>query len=398
MPRLSRRARRQVPNPPSSDEDIDDDAFFAAWKEKQQKAEQLYAAKRAERFAAEQALFNQLCSDPDPTTAKRSLYACGSEFVTLDEIPTWAEVSSDEQERERLVKAAAGVPAVHQAPRFSFSNVLNSKISLFRGDITTLEVDAIVNAANQSLLGGGGIDGAIHDAAGMLLQAECAALGGCPTGSTKITHGYRLPAKYVLHTVGPIGGGDALLQGCYESLLDIVANSHTHHHSSQSDDTSPVNERRSAIRSVALCCVSTGIFSFPRVRATHIALRVVRRWLETHHTLVDRVIFCVFAESDLRVYETLLQSYFPLAVDCGLPSDAVCPDDIMFPFQRDVDGMQSQCREANTSPSSRSSAGLVATESPPRTSAPEPLLLASVTQPDAEAPVEGTQNSLDEMD
>jgi O-acetyl-ADP-ribose deacetylase (regulator of RNase III) len=137
---------------------------------------------------------------------------------------------------------------------------LNSKLCLYRGDITALEVDAIVNAANESLMGGGGIDGAIHSAAGPLLLDECRPLHGCETGDTKITAGYALPAKHILHTVGPMGRGDRQLRGCYRTCLELV--------------------EKHKLRTVAFCCVGTGIFGFPLVRATHIALSETRKWLE----------------------------------------------------------------------------------------------------------------------
>eukprot|EP01116_Phalansterium_solitarium_P018673 TRINITY_DN5037_c0_g1_i2.p1 TRINITY_DN5037_c0_g1~~TRINITY_DN5037_c0_g1_i2.p1 ORF type:complete len:638 (+),score=231.06 TRINITY_DN5037_c0_g1_i2:95-1915(+) len=170
---------------------------------------------------------------------------------------------------------------------------LNRKIVLWQGDITTLEVDAVVNAANRSLLGGGGIDGAIHSAAGDELYDECKRLRGCETGSTKITRGYRLPAKYVLHTVGPTNGSAEHLESCYKSILQLVD--------------------QHGIRSVALCGVATGIYGFPLVPASRIALQTVRDWLQTgdNRHKVDAIVFCTFLDKELRCYEQLLPHYFP---------------------------------------------------------------------------------------
>ena len=158
----------------------------------------------------------------------------------------------------------------------------------------SLSFAAVVNAANERLLGGGGIDGAIHHAAGRSLYLECKTLGGTPTGTTKLTRGYNLPAKYILHTVGPIGHGEELLAQSYRSVLEIVG---------ETDD----------IRTVALCGVSTGIFGFDLRVATNIALREVRHWLDVpgNSDKVDKVIFCTFLEREVRMYASLMPCYFP---------------------------------------------------------------------------------------
>ena len=164
-------------------------------------------------------------------------------------------------------------------------------IRLVRGDITRLSVDAIVNAANRSLLGGGGVDGAIHRAAGPGLVAECERLGGCRTGQAKITGGHRLPAAHVIHAVGPIWQGgdadeDALLASCYRVSLWIAI--------------------AYGLRSIAFPCISTGIYRFPRERAARIALHEVRAMAQTHPRTMPAVTFCCFLEEDHEIYSALL--------------------------------------------------------------------------------------------
>jgi O-acetyl-ADP-ribose deacetylase (regulator of RNase III) len=166
---------------------------------------------------------------------------------------------------------------------------LGGRIEIVQGDITTLAVDAIVNAANGSLLGGGGVDGAIHRAAGPGLREECSRLGGAETGEVEITGGHGLRARHVLHAVGPVwqGGGageDALLASCYRGAMALA--------------------RTHALRSVAFPAISTGAYGFPLERATRIALGEVRRALEEEAT-VRRVVFCCFSPRDVAAYEAL---------------------------------------------------------------------------------------------
>lgn len=161
---------------------------------------------------------------------------------------------------------------------------------VFVGDITSLKVDAIVNAANTTLLGGGGVDGAIHRAAGPELLAECRTLGGCTTGEAKITLGYRLPARHVIHTPGPVWSGGnqdepVLLAACYRNSLRLA--------------------QENGCRSVAFSCISTGVYGYPKAAAARVAVETVARF-QAEHPGVSEVTFCCFAEADARLYSELI--------------------------------------------------------------------------------------------
>lgn len=165
------------------------------------------------------------------------------------------------------------------------------RIKLHQGDITKLEVDAIVNAANKTLLGGGGVDGAIHRAAGKELLEACRTLNGCKTGDAKITQGYTLPAKFVIHTVGPVyyGGRNneaQKLASCYKKSLETAV--------------------KNGVKTIAFPNISTGVYGYPKYEAAEIAIREVTTFLKNTHK-IKQVIFCVFDDENFELYQKLLK-------------------------------------------------------------------------------------------
>lgn len=169
---------------------------------------------------------------------------------------------------------------------------MKERIKIIKGDITKVETEAIVNAANKTLLGGGGVDGAIHKAAGPQLLEECKQLNGCETGQAKITKGYNLPAKYVIHTVGPVWQGgqnheEEKLASCYRSALELAV--------------------KNQIKTIAFPSISTGAYGFPIEKAAPIALKEVKKFLEKHPE-IEQVVFVLFSDKDLKVYQNLYQS------------------------------------------------------------------------------------------
>lgn len=200
--------------------------------------------------------------------------------IELSEIPTLT-----------LLYKLNRIPVPEDAePAYTPNAAYNDKISVIRKDITTLAVDSIVNAANNTLLGGGGVDYAIHRAAGPRLVEECETLGGCDTGSAKITEGYNLPAKKVIHAVGPIywkpaaeGTAAELLAGCYRKSLELAV--------------------ENGLGSIAFSALSTGIYGYPSDDASQVALETVRKFLEEGKAdSMERIIFCNFAQKDEYAY------------------------------------------------------------------------------------------------
>lgn len=260
-----------------------------------------------------------------------------SEVITINDLASWPEYAEDLELTEDATSKGTADPNID----------LNKKIFLWQGDITKLHVDAIVNAANNSLLGGGGVDGAIHRTAGSKLVSECRTLNGCETGDAKLTAAYLLPSKYVIHTVGPVcrslyGGvseqNKAHLKSCYRTCLEkILAHNELNKPSkggpskddkddeeasktsASEDGTSSLSKKlqrvEPCIRSVAYPCISTGVYGYPQEAAAEVALKTVRDWLEQHPDELEAVIFCVFLDSDVRIYEKLLPVYFPLSDD-----------------------------------------------------------------------------------
>ncbi|KAH8853762.1 ADP-ribose glycohydrolase MACROD2 [Schistosoma japonicum] len=181
---------------------------------------------------------------------------------------------------------ALGVPRTS-----NLASDLGSRISLWRGDITHLRIDAIANAANRQLRGGGGVDGAIHRAAGPELLVACQKLGGCPTGDAKLTPGFNLPSKYVIHCVGPIGQNDAALGSTYQKALELCSEHN--------------------IQSIAFPCISTGVYGFPNEAAAKVAIHTVLSYMKSHPE-IQRVIFCIFMDIDYKIYEKLIPEMLSL--------------------------------------------------------------------------------------
>jgi O-acetyl-ADP-ribose deacetylase (regulator of RNase III) len=185
---------------------------------------------------------------------------------------------------------SASASSASNACEYLAMETLRNRINVVQGDITRLTVQAIVNAANTTLMGGGGVDGAIHRAAGPQLLEECLSIGGCPTGEARLTRGYRLPAEYVIHTVGPVYSGGRrreaeLLRSCYRESLQLAA--------------------ENTISSIAFPCISTGAYGYPKEEACEIAVSEVTAWLPVHGS-PQTVTFCCFAEEDAELYRRRL--------------------------------------------------------------------------------------------
>jgi O-acetyl-ADP-ribose deacetylase (regulator of RNase III) len=201
---------------------------------------------------------------------------------TIKDIPTITQLYRDSALRKTASTTSSLCPSAS----------INSRVGLIRGDITKLQVDAIVNAANTSLLGGGGVDGAIHRAAGPELLSECRGIGGCPTGDARLTKGYKLPAKHVIHTVGPVYDhrspqiSENSLRSCYEKSLGLAVSS--------------------GIKTLAFSGISTGIYGYPSSAAAEVACETVRKFLESDGGALDRAIFVTFEQKDVNAYSEAL--------------------------------------------------------------------------------------------
>lgn len=169
------------------------------------------------------------------------------------------------------------------------------QIELIKGDITKVRALGIVNAANRTLLGGSGVDGAIHRAAGLELVAECATLGGCETGQAKITKGYKLPAKFVIHTVGPVWSGgkrneEKMLADCYRNSLFLA--------------------QKHQLKTIAFPAISTGAYRFPVEPSAQVALKTTQAYLKENPGFFEKIIFVLFSENDLKIYQQVYQDIF----------------------------------------------------------------------------------------
>lgn len=213
--------------------------------------------------------------------------------VTVNQIKTWEQHYF---ENKRTIPSTA-------TALFRVDNEINRKVSLWEGDITSLQVDAIVNAAKSKLDGGGGVDGAIHKAAGPGLKEESEPLGPIRPGTAVITGGHNLPAAYVIHAVGPRDKDPNVLRSAYESSLNFTA---TH-----------------PIRTIAFPSISTGIYGFPPQKAAPNACEVVRIFLERNKNRIDRIIFVVFGNDDKTNYEIAMSKYFPIVLSHASPTMGV---------------------------------------------------------------------------
>ncbi|KAF1976622.1 macro domain-like protein [Bimuria novae-zelandiae CBS 107.79] len=211
-----------------------------------------------------------------------------ADVIQLDEIPTLS-----------LLYKLNRIPLdSDQTPLYPPNAAHNDKISIIKGDITVLAIDAIVNAANEALLGGGGVDGAIHRAAGPDLYDECLTLGGCEAGDAKISNGYELPSKKIIHAVGPryyalpASEAEAKLKSCYRKGLELAV--------------------EHGQKSIAFPAISTGVFSYPNAKACNDALGEVRKFLDgADGDKLERVIFCNFLQKDQDIYYQTVSKYFP---------------------------------------------------------------------------------------
>ncbi|XP_014769073.1 uncharacterized protein LOC106868367 isoform X2 [Octopus bimaculoides] len=236
-----------------------------------------------------------MAGNPSDKTNKQEGRESSTDYISISNIQTWPEyfktsISLPKSDKD-VGEKQSGRSAGDDVKMYSVNPDINKKISLHKGDITKLKVDVIVNAANSSLLGGGGVDGAIHKAAGPELKRKCRTLDGCKTGDIVKTEGYCLPAKYIIHTVGPMGEKAEELRSCYQKSLNSLLKDE---------------------RTIAFPCISTGVYGYPNDKAAEVSLQTVRKWMESNHEKVDRVIFCIFLPKDVDIYREKMQKYFPL--------------------------------------------------------------------------------------
>ena len=220
---------------------------------------------------------------------KRKYYKCKNGFIPSKVIPDISVLY--ENGKLKFNFDSEFVKKELQGSIFIPDDELNKKVSFIRDDITKLEVDAVVNAANTSLIAGGGIDRAINDAAGKYMADECKTLDGCEVGYAKISGGYKLPASFCIHTVGPQGEIPSLLQNAYKSSIRLAV--------------------ENQLRTIAFPCISTGVYGYPNKNAAKVALETVRTMLEAYKKEIDLIIFVVYLEEDEKIYRKYLPLYFP---------------------------------------------------------------------------------------
>ena len=228
----------------------------------------------------------------------------------MDTEPDSDEETLDQQQIKRVEEIlpwskACTVASRESAEQHPINYHINEKISLWQGTIVKLNTDCIVNAAKSDLSGGEGVDKAIWAAAGKKELAQaCQEVRPCPVGECRVTPGFKLPCKFILHAVGPCGEDPIKLQSCYTNCLDTMLNLN--------------------MKSIAFCCISTGAYGYPPVSAAHIALSTTRQWLESNHSSISRVVFCVFEDSDLKIYQDLMvNKYFRNDIDFFFSSNTV---------------------------------------------------------------------------
>lgn len=297
-------------------------------------------------------LFRQ-ASTAGPRTFKMAIKSA-ADMPTLSLLYKTHKLSAPEENAEvpATVSYSLATPPI---PSKSF----NDRVSLCRVDITLLELDAIVNAANKSLLGGGGVDGAIHRAAGRGLWVECSRLGGCETGNSKITSAYNLPCKKVIHTVGPVYDpfdpelSEKLLTSCYLTSLELaVANK---------------------CRTIAFSAISTGIYGYPSTEAAPVAITAVRKFLESDKGAeIDLVVFVVFELKDLNAYTHTLPLYFPPVPE---GAETIKPSDP----SKDDDAAKDQVASADTTNTTTPNSGVTAPSSITTTASTKPVAERAAT-------------------